>query len=215
MLIGSWCHRVLPGEVHHVGERHLAEPVAVHDHLELRRIGVDDLLELLIVAPRVPDDLVVREPRARLRALGGVPDHARVVADDHDDPVTEILELPELPEPDGVPEMEIGGAGIEALLHDEGTPLVARARELRLELLLLDDLDDPALQGLELLLRSHLRFLPEALMRQAKRTRLSGVPRDAGEAAMHSTYQPASADARKKGLARASRGRAPASRATP
>ena len=62
---------------------------------------------------------VAGQRRPRLRAAGGVADHAREVADHEDDPVAEVLEVLHLADEDGVAEVEVGSGGVEADLDGE------------------------------------------------------------------------------------------------
>jgi hypothetical protein len=80
---------------------------------------VDDLEELREVGLRVRFHLGLGEARTRLVAAAGIADERGVGADDEDHLVAQLLELPELSEPDGVPQVDVGRRGIEPLLHAE------------------------------------------------------------------------------------------------
>ena len=61
--------------------------------------------------------LFAREARAQLVLARRVADHRGEVADEEDDRVPELLELPHLRHQDGVAEVEVGARRIEAGLH--------------------------------------------------------------------------------------------------
>ena len=128
------------GERDDLGEGELAEPVALPS--DLGAILVDDFEELLHVGACVLLDLLGGEHLAGGGLAAGVADLGRPVADDEDDPVTEILELAQLSQAHGVSEVDVSAAGVEAHLEAEGS---ARIQKL-FELLLADDFGDAAVQ---------------------------------------------------------------------
>src|SRR5213079_2963258 len=69
-------------------EGQLPQPRRVE--LDTRSRDIEDLPELRAVRLRIHSDLVPGEWLARLRAPGGIADHTREVADDHDDLVAEV-----------------------------------------------------------------------------------------------------------------------------
>src|SRR5262249_13692931 len=111
---------------------------------------VDDLADLVEVVPGVLGDLLLGQPGPRLVAPGGVADERGVVADDDDGRVPEVLELPQLAQGDGVAEVDADAGRVDAVLDAEGRPGRRRAAELLQELVLGDDLVDPAPEDLEL-----------------------------------------------------------------
>ena len=70
----------------------------------------------------------------------GIADLGRPVADYENDAVAELLELAQLAEADGVPEVDVGTAGVEAHFEAEGP---AGVEEI-FKLLLADNLGDAA-----------------------------------------------------------------------
>ena len=111
------------------------EPLAVEHDLGLDRI--EDLEDLLLVGLGVLQDLVRRQRRPRGLLAGRVADHPREIADEEDDPVPELLEVLHLPHDHGVAEVDVGSGRIEADLDRERLP----ARELRLQVVALDEID--------------------------------------------------------------------------
>ena len=95
-------------------------------------------------------DLLLGQPGAGLVAAGGVADERGVVADDDDGRVAEVLELPQLAQRDGVAEVDVDAGRVDAVLDAERAVLADRALELLEELVLGDDLLDPAAEDLEL-----------------------------------------------------------------
>jgi hypothetical protein len=95
---------------------------------------VEDLPDLPLVGGGVGDDLVFGERRAGGVLAGGVADAGGEVADEEDDLVAELLELPQLVDDDGVAEVEVGRGRIAAELDDERAVFGAALFELLLEL---------------------------------------------------------------------------------
>ena len=77
--------------------------------------------------------LLVGERRAGRVAAGGVADHPGEVADQELDPVTEVLELPQLVDDHRVAEVQVGGGRVEAELHPEGAAGLQLPDEVLLE----------------------------------------------------------------------------------
>ncbi len=92
-----------------------------------------------------------RQGFARLRAPGGIADHAREVPEDHDDLVAEILKVAQLAQDHGVPEVEIGGGRIEPELDPQRRAAGPRPLELGPQLALDDDVRRAAPEDTELL----------------------------------------------------------------
>jgi hypothetical protein len=90
-----------------------------------------DLADLVDVRARVRVYLLGGEHGPRRRAARGVADARRVVADDQDDGVAEILELAQLLEHDRVPEMQVARGRIQPELDAQraalGEPRLERA----------------------------------------------------------------------------------------
>ena len=82
--------------------------------------GVEDLERLIDVGLGVRLDLLGRELRARGVAPRGVADERGAVADDERDPVSQVLELPELAQRDGMPQVDVGSRGVHAQLDVQG-----------------------------------------------------------------------------------------------
>ncbi len=92
----------------------LVEPFGVVTDLGL--FGIEDLEDLLLVGLGVGCDLLGRQRLARDVASGGVADERGGVTDEEDDRVTELLEVAQLADQNGVAEVKIGSGGIEARL---------------------------------------------------------------------------------------------------
>src|SRR6185503_8415075 len=75
---------------------------------------IHDLAGLSEIRVGVRPDLFLREHRPGLGLTGRVPDPRGEVPDDQDGDMTGILELPELPEDDGMSEGEVRTAGVDA-----------------------------------------------------------------------------------------------------
>ena len=90
----------------------LVEPLGVVADLGL--VGVEDLEDLLLVGLGVGGDLLARERLAGDVLAGGVADHRGEVADEEDDRVAELLEVPQLAHQHGVAEVQVGRGGVEA-----------------------------------------------------------------------------------------------------
>ena len=136
-------HRVARGEADHPFGAELVRPLGVEQDVGLLR--VEDLERLLAVGLRVLQDLLARQRRPRLVLAGGIADHAREVADEELHPVAELLEVAQLVDHHGVPEVQVGRRGIEPELDAQRRA----ARELLRELLLDDQLLGTALDERE------------------------------------------------------------------
>ena len=110
-----------------VGHRHV-EPLAVE--ADLQPLGSVEHLERLLLERRgVGVDLLAgRAPGGCSERPLGSPDAGRVVADDQDDGVAEVLELAQLLQHDGEPEVDVGRGRVDPEL-DAQRP--ARAASLR------------------------------------------------------------------------------------
>ena len=86
------------GQPHDVRQRELVEPLGLA--ADLRPLAVEDLEELLEDRLGVRHHLLFGQHRPRLRLAGRVADARRPVADDDDDRVAEVLELPQLAQAD-------------------------------------------------------------------------------------------------------------------
>ena len=83
--------------------------------VDLGAVEVDDLADLREVVAGVGGDLLLGQGRPGLVAAGGVADERRVVADDDDRRVTEVLELAELAERDGVAEVDVDPGRVDPI----------------------------------------------------------------------------------------------------
>jgi hypothetical protein len=98
---------------------HLRGPLRVP--VDLGRLDVDHLPGLSEVRSGVRADVLVREHGAGLRLSRRIPDPRGEVSDDQDGDVTGVLELPQLPQDDGVSQGEVRATRIDAQLDAEGT----------------------------------------------------------------------------------------------
>ena len=104
----------LAGQPDDIGQVELAEPLALPSDLGL--FFIDYLEELLHIGLGVGLDLFGGEHRAGDRTPAGVADLRRPVAHDEDNLVPQLLELAQLAQRHHVPQVDIGRAGVEALL---------------------------------------------------------------------------------------------------
>ena len=107
---------------HHLGERELAEPLAVEAHLGA--IGVEDAEDLPGELLRVRVELLVREHRPLGRAARRVADPRGVVADDQHDDVAGVLPLAQPVEHDREAEMDVRRGRVDAELHAQRAPVL-------------------------------------------------------------------------------------------
>ncbi len=132
----------LGGEANGVEEGHFGEPLAVSDDLGER--DVEDAGDLVYVVFCVGFGLLRGEAGAGFVPSGGVSDLGGGVAYYDDSFVSQLLELPELSYGDGVPEVDVGGGWVNAVLDAQGTAHL----ELFDELLLRNDVHNAALYEL-------------------------------------------------------------------
>src|SRR5690606_35157859 len=138
--------RVMGGQLDEIGELQLTEPLGVEAQLEPVGIGIEDGHRLSDVGLTVGARLLESEYRPGLRAAGRVPYHRGEVADDEDDLVAQVLELPELPEHHGMSDVEVGRRRVYAQLRPQLTPLALRELELLAQATFGNDLIGSALQ---------------------------------------------------------------------
>src|SRR5260370_24152804 len=105
-------HRVFGTQLDDVDECERRQPFAVESDFGLNRI--QNLKNLCLIRFGVPIDLLARHGRTRRIAAGGIADEPRVVADQENYGVAEILKVLHLAEQHGVPQMQGGRSGIEA-----------------------------------------------------------------------------------------------------
>ena len=118
--------------------------------MDLGPVQVDDPADLREVVAGVGLDLLLGQRGPGLVAAGGVADQGRVVADDDDGRVAQVLELPQLAQGDRVPEVDVDAGRVDAVLDAQRAVLADRSLELLEEFGLGDDLLDPAAEDLEL-----------------------------------------------------------------
>ena len=118
--------RVLGTQLHDVLILQRLEPLAVEPDFRFRRI--ENLEYLRLIGLGVLVDLVARHRRPGNVAAGRVADQAGHVADQKDDLMPEILEVLQLADQDRVPEMQVGGGGVEARLHADRPALFGTMR---------------------------------------------------------------------------------------
>ena len=78
---------------------------------------IEDLENLPLVRLGVLADLFLGERLARLGATGGIPDHPGEIPDQEDDFVPQRLELAQLVNNHGMPDVQIGSRRIKSQLH--------------------------------------------------------------------------------------------------
>ena len=140
----------MPRQVEDVEERPRREPVAVV--VDLGPVQVDDPADLAEVVLGVGLDLLLGQLGAGLVAARGIADERRVVADDDDRRVTEVLKLPQLPQGDGVAEVDVDAGRVDAVLDPQRPTLADGAFELLAKLVLGDDRLDPAAEDSKLVI---------------------------------------------------------------
>ncbi len=126
------------GELYHVRQGHLLEPLAIPPDLGV--IEVNDPAHLLEVGLRVGVDLLSGQDGTGLVRLRRVPHPRGVITDDDDREVPEFLEHAKLVQRDRVAQVDIRRGGIHAVLDPEGTPFCLGAAEPLGELALGQDL---------------------------------------------------------------------------
>ena len=112
--------------------RHV-EPLGVEADLDQLGVGEQDPARLLLVGARVGVDLLARQRRPRVGAAARVADARCVVADDQHDAVTEVLELAQLLEHDGVAEVDVGRGRIDTELDPQRPALRLGCYQLGLQ----------------------------------------------------------------------------------
>ena len=105
---------VLRGEADHAVGAQRGEPLRIERDFGL--VAIENEEYLVGVGLGVCRQLVRGHGRPRQVATGGVADHAGEVADQKNDVMAEILQLPQLVELNGVSQMEVGSSGVEAFL---------------------------------------------------------------------------------------------------
>jgi hypothetical protein len=118
---------------------------------DLGPLRVEHLEHLGLIGLRVRGDLLGSERRARRVAARGIADHAGEIADQEHDVVPKVLELAHLVQQDGMPQVQVGGRGIEPGLHPQGLP----AGELPHQVLFHDQLVGAAPDDIEMGRLSH------------------------------------------------------------
>ena len=87
---------------------------------------------------------------AGLVAARGVAHQGRVVADDDDGRVAQVLKLAQLAQGNGMPQVHVDAGRVDAVLHAQRAVLADRPLQLLEEFGLRDDLLDPAFQDRKL-----------------------------------------------------------------
>src|SRR6185295_11322938 len=80
-------------------------------------LSIEQLEDLLFVGLGVLVDLFAGQRGSGCRAPGGIADHPGEIADQKNDRVTELLEVPHLADEHGVTEVNVGRSWVEAGLH--------------------------------------------------------------------------------------------------
>ena len=118
--------------------------------MDLGPAQVDDPADLGEIVAGVGFDLLLGQLGAGLVAARWVADQGRVVADDDDGRVTQLLELTELAQGDRVSQVDVDPGRVDAVLDAQRAVLADRAFELLEEFGFGDDLLDPAFQDRKL-----------------------------------------------------------------
>ena len=118
-----------------------------------QRTGDHPATDLTPVRLRVGHDLVPRQRRTRGLLPRRIADHPREIADEKNDAVPHLLEVPHLADHHRVPEVNVRRRRIEAHLHRQRLP----AQNLRLQIVLLDQVDRSLGEVFELFVESHGR----------------------------------------------------------
>ena len=93
-------------ESNDIFKRHGSKPVAIANGFCPRRI--ENLKCLLAVSRRIRLDFTVGQLRPRHRATARIANHSSEIADDQNRLMAQLLKLPQFPQNNGVPEMNIG-----------------------------------------------------------------------------------------------------------
>src|SRR5262249_7104327 len=152
----------LPGQADDVLERELAEPLGVAADLET--LPIEDLEHLLQVRRRVRIHLLGAELRAGRGSATRVADARGEVSDDQHRLVPQVLELTQLRQGHRVPEVDVGGRGVEPELHAERASLreTRSQRPVRVDLLRVAGQQCGLLGGGHAVTRSRTREIPVA-----------------------------------------------------
>ncbi len=144
---------VLRHKAYHVGGGKPLHPFAVEYHLGL--LLVEYLEYLSGIGAGVGGDLFLGERLARLALARRVAYHAGEVAYEKKHMVPELLKVPELLYQHRVPQMEVGGCGVEARLDAKRPPLCRADGELLEKLSLAYDAGRAPFNYLKLFFRVH------------------------------------------------------------
>src|SRR5215472_2018928 len=150
---------IVAAETDHVVAGHFAEPFAVVADLGFSL--VENFVNLLEIGFRVGVDLFARKRRARFGLSGGIANHRGKIADQENRGVTHVLKVFQLPQDDGVAEMNIGRGGIDAKIDAQRLASFRGIFELGLQLVLANDFGGAFFQVRKLFVnglerRSHL-----------------------------------------------------------
>ena len=118
--------------------------------MDLGLAQVDDPADLSEIVEGVGLDLFLGQLGSGLVAARRVADQGRVVADDDDGRVAQVLKLPQFPQGDRVPEVDVDARGVDAVLDAQRPIFADRPLELLEELGFRDDLVDSAFQDRKL-----------------------------------------------------------------
>lgn len=94
-----------------------------------RLLGIENFERLIDIGLGICRDLLARKLGTRGIAARGVSDKSRAIADDQRNAMTEVLELSELAQRDGVAEMNVRGGRIDAELDIELFASLGASRE--------------------------------------------------------------------------------------
>ncbi|MNP42704.1 hypothetical protein D3C76_1364890 [compost metagenome] len=110
-------HGVLRSQANEISRPHLIHPGGVECHLGFGRI--ENLENLGLVGLGILENLLAGQRRARCALAAGIADHSGEVANQEDHLVTELLELAQLVDQHGVPQVQIRGSRVEACLDTQ------------------------------------------------------------------------------------------------
>ncbi len=123
-------HGHLAHKLDHVGAGHRRKPFAVAADFQLVARKVEHLARLLEVGSGVGLDFLRGEHRACFGPSTRITDHGRIVADDEDRLVTEVLKLPQLPQHHGMAEGQVRCRGVHSKLDAQPLPRRQTRRKL-------------------------------------------------------------------------------------
>src|SRR3990172_3967948 len=115
-------HVVLCSKGNHIRSGHPVHPPAVEPDLRLFR--VEYLKNLLLVSLGIPQDIIPDQRLPGLRLPRRVSYHACKIADEKDNLVSKLLELPEFVDQDGVSKMKIRGCRVKTRLYGQRSSLL-------------------------------------------------------------------------------------------